>query len=615
MKLRTPCVAWETVVRIAVALKGGFRPTIGLLVARSAEDLISRPFGWRISFDRQGLVTMICERGSRRITGLSIHVWVVCLLCSIAVPSAAGPLASGTIDLTTMSFDETSLIPLEGEWLIYWKRLLHPDDLRGSSAPKPDGTFAMPSTWNEWKRNGEPVGGIGYATFTVRVLLPDGMDAGSLRIPNASTAYRLWGNGKELASSGIPGTAGTKTTPRYRMLTAEYSAPEGELFLVLQVANFHHRRGGMWRPIELGTRSAVEAAHILETFYDLLLIGSFLAMSLYNLSLYYTGRGIKKGPVYLGLLFAVLVLRIPMMGQMVVTQVFPQFPWSLQLRVEYLTAQLALLFLTWTLSEIYPHAIPRRFARLVTLVVALNAMLVVLGSVLLYSRIVRWYVYTMIAILFIETVLLIIAFVRGDRTAWYGIGAAAVTFFITVGETIHYQEIILSRDFAPFGFVITLVTGQSVNQTTAYMISAAINLGLLFLVSNLIALRGSQALFVVAGSPHDSVPPQSPEPETEAVPSASGSPLSDDLKRFRLKELYGITPREAEIIRFVSEGKSNRALAAQLFVSEGTVKTHMYHILRKTGLSNRTELGRLYLTLLHDGVNGSELDASRRKDE
>jgi DNA-binding CsgD family transcriptional regulator len=52
----------------------------------------------------------------------------------------------------------------------------------------------------------------------------------------------------------------------------------------------------------------------------------------------------------------------------------------------------------------------------------------------------------------------------------------------------------------------------------------------------------------------------------------------------------GLTHREKEITRLVSAGLRNGEIAAKLFVSEGTVKTHLHHIYEKLKLRNRVEL-------------------------
>jgi DNA-binding NarL/FixJ family response regulator len=49
-----------------------------------------------------------------------------------------------------------------------------------------------------------------------------------------------------------------------------------------------------------------------------------------------------------------------------------------------------------------------------------------------------------------------------------------------------------------------------------------------------------------------------------------------------------LTEREIEVLRRVAAGKSNKLIAVELAISEGTVKTHMKSILPKLGASDRT---------------------------
>lgn len=51
-----------------------------------------------------------------------------------------------------------------------------------------------------------------------------------------------------------------------------------------------------------------------------------------------------------------------------------------------------------------------------------------------------------------------------------------------------------------------------------------------------------------------------------------------------------LSKRELEVAGLVAEGKTNRAIAEELFVSERTAQTHVQHILTKLGLSNRTQI-------------------------
>jgi DNA-binding CsgD family transcriptional regulator/GAF domain-containing protein len=53
--------------------------------------------------------------------------------------------------------------------------------------------------------------------------------------------------------------------------------------------------------------------------------------------------------------------------------------------------------------------------------------------------------------------------------------------------------------------------------------------------------------------------------------------------------LGDLTARETDVLRALSVGKTNAQIALSLFVSEGTVKSHVKHILRKLGAANRTD--------------------------
>lgn len=55
-------------------------------------------------------------------------------------------------------------------------------------------------------------------------------------------------------------------------------------------------------------------------------------------------------------------------------------------------------------------------------------------------------------------------------------------------------------------------------------------------------------------------------------------------------ELADLTARELEVARLVARGLSNHEIADQLFVGPGTVKTHVAHILQKSGVRDRIQL-------------------------
>ena len=62
------------------------------------------------------------------------------------------------------------------------------------------------------------------------------------------------------------------------------------------------------------------------------------------------------------------------------------------------------------------------------------------------------------------------------------------------------------------------------------------------------------------------------------------------------RSAYDISEKEEEIITLVAEGMSNKEIAAELFLSEGTVRNYISTVLEKLDLRDRTQLAIFYYT-------------------
>ena len=80
-------------------------------------------------------------------------------------------------------------------------------------------------------------------------------------------------------------------------------------------------------------------------------------------------------------------------------------------------------------------------------------------------------------------------------------------------------------------------------------------------------------------------------PERHIRASKNGAPQTDRLRGTRPQEpskANGLTARELDILTELTNGSSDQEIADKLLVGEGTVKTHVRHILHKLGVRNRT---------------------------
>jgi len=59
------------------------------------------------------------------------------------------------------------------------------------------------------------------------------------------------------------------------------------------------------------------------------------------------------------------------------------------------------------------------------------------------------------------------------------------------------------------------------------------------------------------------------------------------VSQLRAPEQATLSARELEVLRLVAQGETNRGVAARLFISEATVKTHLLHVYAKLGVNDR----------------------------
>jgi DNA-binding CsgD family transcriptional regulator len=68
----------------------------------------------------------------------------------------------------------------------------------------------------------------------------------------------------------------------------------------------------------------------------------------------------------------------------------------------------------------------------------------------------------------------------------------------------------------------------------------------------------------------------------------------------------GLTTREVEVLRLVAQGRSNREIAAELFIAEKTARNHIERVYAKLGVNNRTQAT---LAAIDRGLAGIPVDA------
>lgn len=80
----------------------------------------------------------------------------------------------------------------------------------------------------------------------------------------------------------------------------------------------------------------------------------------------------------------------------------------------------------------------------------------------------------------------------------------------------------------------------------------------------------------------------------EYWPPAVAARLARGVRQRNSEPAPDLSTREQEVLTLVGQGLTNKDIASRLFISEPTVRAHVYHILQKLHLENRTQAA-LYL--------------------
>lgn len=275
--------------------------------------------------------------------------------CASSLQFSEGPrkAAAGHLDLRGWDFVRKGPARLDGEWEFHWGELRDPFRFE-SPAPGHPEYFLVPGTWKGRMVDGKKLPGVGYATYRLRILVDPGETDLAIRTITASTAFRLYVNGKPANYAGTVGSNQAESKPAYSpMVMSIDGAPSGCLDLVLQVSNFHYRTGGFWRPMWIGRQEDLSRQKRLLDIKSAFLFGSLLIMSLYHFALFLMRKRDRQF-LYLSLLCLLVSLRSVFTGEYVVTEVFPGIPFGLLIRGEYLAFALAIPAVNYLFRSLYP---------------------------------------------------------------------------------------------------------------------------------------------------------------------------------------------------------------------------------------------------------------------
>jgi len=147
---------------------------------------------------------------------VSFFVILIFNSCKQIISDTTAPeVVNGVLDLRTWNFDQKGPVTLSGKWEFYWKSLLQPDDFDTENPPVVSGFIEVPADWNGFDVNGKKIGGDGYATYRLKILLGETSERMAFKFLDMAVAFSVYVNGNQLTSAGVPGKTRDTTVPQF----------------------------------------------------------------------------------------------------------------------------------------------------------------------------------------------------------------------------------------------------------------------------------------------------------------------------------------------------------------------------------------------------------------
>jgi hypothetical protein len=372
---------------------------------------------------------------------------VILLLTLAGFITAKGQHA--ILDLSSWDPLKKSIIPLDGEWEFYHNVFLDPAAFKDSSAIRPD-LLVHPGSWNDIHLNAISISSTGFATYHLTLRnVPKGEFL--LDIYSIQTSSRIFVNDSLVAQAGVPGKDKEHTVPATKDLQVALHGGQGDVSLTVQVANFHHRKGGFVHAIELGTADAVNRQRIL--YYGLDLVES-TALAILGLFLFmlYVFRRKDLSVLYFALFCLTLSFRPVISVNYFMAYVFPGINWSFMLKLEYLSVLFPCLFMLLFIKKLFPLQLSSLFVKVFSVILLLKIAVVLLFPPIVFS----WIVLPLLFVITIGVLVFAVTIIRAVLAKVEGANYAGIGIMILLVSLL-FKVLVYAGIFPPVHVLITLL--------------------------------------------------------------------------------------------------------------------------------------------------------------
>jgi signal transduction histidine kinase len=384
-----------------------------------------------------------------KIAGKLLFLFILFFALDNSAYGSEPSAVKGVIDLRKTANDNFT-VKLSGEWEFYWKKMLKPDDFRSGNNIKPDLFGTVPSYWTSYTAKSVKITCMGFATYRLIMLLPPGYrNSLGFIMPVFDSSYEIYVDGKFMGGNGTPGKTEAETSPGYERVFFRFNPASDSVQIIINVSNFHHRRGGFWLPMKTGTFSEVQKRFAAGWARDWATISFLIGFSFlfFFFFIIYTKDSLMG---FFSLATTGLALR-PFFTSNFLIHNIVKMSWIWIVRWEYLGLYLVLTGWFWFAVTLYPTKRFRILTWIVTLIFSAATMLTLFLPVRVFSYM-TFIIYPLLIILIVYSLTRSIKGILKNNRVDY---IYFLTFAILTFAAINDVRISLGRSAVFSGYILT----------------------------------------------------------------------------------------------------------------------------------------------------------------
>jgi hypothetical protein len=321
--------------------------------------------------------------------------------------------------------------------------LISPDSFKSESIVKDYINF--PTTWNETSKSLNP--GKGFATYHLKIFITAPQKL-ALEVPHFYSNYILWINKEIISQNGEVGTTKDSSKPQWLPKTVLLPVNNDTLDVVIQVSNFHHAKGGVRENIILGSPEHLIFKRKIAVNSNLILAGGLATIAITFLILHFFVKS-NTASLYFAALSITWAIRTIFSNLYIFTAYFPELPWELCVKIEYITLYLTMIWSIYFLAHLFPEDVNNLFKYFFITCNVIFTLFTVFSEAALYTQFLPVFLSFCLATILYVIYMLIRAVIYEREGVWF------IVSCIMLGITMFAYDLVAYQGMASFNVVIT----------------------------------------------------------------------------------------------------------------------------------------------------------------